>query len=252
MKILITIVFTLSFLSVIQAQTKISRKIPVNKTKEIDIELPYASTIEVNSWIKNEVWLEANVILDSGKLDHHFELITAGHFNDMRIASTYGSLFKQEKSFFDFFSKKNEATIINVTGEEQEKHLTVDGVSIKENYKIIIPENIKLTLNSTAANITIAFFNGDLVVESVSGDIKVVHYHGDMSLKTVSGKIDIVVGKTTNIQAKTIVGKIYNEDGIPNLIIGEKTIGSFAIGKSTDSIHEITLTSVSGNIHLRN
>ena len=231
----------------IQAQTSIEKKIPINNIKNISIELPYANSIEIETWDQKYISIRAIVNIEEGKLDDHFKLKVVERFNSLEIASTYNKLFKKKKSFFDFFSNKNKATIITQSAKDEK--IVIDGITIEATYSIYIPKDLELNLKSSTGNVSIVNFIGDLSTDIVSGDITVDEYQGNMKLKTVSGKIDIKINQTDALEIETIIGKIFKANRISRLVIGEKLIGSLATRKSDGN--SIELTTVSGDIHLK-
>ncbi|WP_299764469.1 hypothetical protein [uncultured Dokdonia sp.] len=234
----------------LKAQRAIEKKIPIDNATNISIDFPYASSIDINTWEKNEVYIKATVTIDDGKRNDHFEFEIKKRLNTVYIEASYGKLLKKEKGFFRFLSNKDASTIIKIGNEENGNQNSVNGISIKTVYTMYVPQNLNVELNSKSANVTIPIFYGNLVTDIISGNIQVGTHQGDMTLKTVSGSITIKIDDTDSIDAKTTLGNIFKKGKIPELIIGEKIVGSFATRNLNTGNHSIILTTISGDIHL--
>ena len=150
------------------AQQSIAKKIPIEGRTNISVELPYAKTIEINTWSKNEVFIEGSVTIEEGKYDDYFKLKIKERANTLSIQSNYGKLFKKEKRFFDFSSRSNKGTTIKM-GHEEDENLTVDGIAITAVYVIHIPQYLALMLKSNSANVISTSFDGNLTTDIISG-----------------------------------------------------------------------------------
>ncbi|WP_394748935.1 DUF4097 family beta strand repeat-containing protein [Spongiimicrobium salis] len=234
----------------LEAQKTLEREIPIGRADHIMLTLPYARTIKVHSWQKNEILLKASVRIDNGKLDDHFNLDIKERSNGIRIKSSYGRLFKKQKKSKGIFSNKDRGTTIKMDGDTEHDEITINGIPIHAEYVLYAPENIALTVKSTAGNLTITSFDGNLIADIISGNITINQYNGDMTLKTISGHIAMKIGKALSLKAETTIGKIKKEGQIPKIIIGEKLIGSFAQGNFDQGLHDVELSTVSGNIRL--
>ena len=153
--------------------------------------------------------------------------------------------------FFDFLFSKDKNTVIEKLSDGDEG-LTVDGTLVEITYELFIPENMALNLESYSANVTIDTYNGALNLDTTVGNILVNDYNGNVTINTVSGRIDMIVGKASSFSVKSTIGKIYKKGHIPQLIIGEKIVGSFASGNFSDGFHTVSLNTVVGDIYLSN
>lgn len=248
---LITTLLAIAFSFQLTAQMTIEKEVKLLKSKKININLPYAKSIDLQSWPNNYILIKAVVSIQDGDLNHQYSLNVKEQKNSIDLSSNYGTLFSKKQGLLNLFRNRDMSTTIKLGKSEGREDVVIDGISVKVIYTISIPHDNMVTLESNSGNLNISHFEGELTGNITSGDVAVKKYRGNVSLTTVSGNIDFKVSDTSNLNAKATLGKIIKESPISSLLIGEKRIGSFATRQLKDADEDVQLSTTIGTIKLR-
>ncbi|MFY0601018.1 MAG: hypothetical protein JXR03_15185 [Cyclobacteriaceae bacterium] len=198
-----------------QAQSYTEESLSVKSHKYLELDLAYGDEIEIKSWDKSEVKVEAQFTINDGEDDDIFEL-------------KKGS--SGETLYFELVKENWDKPVIpgnNTLCWKSEIH-----------YTIYIPKGMSLHAKTISAGFTIRSFDGLINLETISGDI-------DITLRE---------GEGFDFQAKTISGDIYSDldieypkgkDGLRQMV------GIDVFGRVNRGGEKLMLKTISGNIFLR-
>lgn len=226
MKELALILFVFAALTA-QAQRNVEKEVAY-KDQPVEVDLAFASEIEMKTWNRKLIKIEATVQTEDEKYTEMYQLeINA---SDSKI--TIGS---NTKEIFEAHRKANSGWNNDLEHEF--------------NYTLFIPEGVKLELSSVTGSVTSQFLEGDIKIDLVTGDINIEKFKGDLDLKSVTGKIDLPV-KDSSYSAKTVMGSIHgNQD--PQAERKSKFVGEEVNRDFEGSQNRLTLNTVTGDIYLK-
>jgi hypothetical protein len=233
----LTLTLLLGLISLtINAQKIIEKKIDYNN-QFIDIEVKFASLIEVKTWEKSIVYFKADITTENGKFQDRFKLEIDENSRNITINSKAEPVFK---AFHDEWDKNN-------PGKKKRYYNTGD--MYKFNYVIYIPKNAKFKISSINGDLKSEVIDGTFEADLINGNIDIATYSGILDLTTINGEIDLKVSNT-KLVAETIHGDIYADENLSFMSsdrhVGQKIKGSR--GKASSNLH---LNTINGNMYLR-
>ena len=148
-------------------------------SKQVDLNLKFASTIKVTSWSRNELGLKTIITASSDELRKLHEV-------DVKEGKVL-----QIETGYTMKSMKNNDYECWSCNEENGEHCKCLEVS----YEIHLPPGAELKL------------------ESISGDIEIDGFEGETQAKTTSGYVDLGLdsGANRNLSFKSVTGEIYTD-----------------------------------------
>ena len=207
------------------------------KNQFIDVEVKFASLIEVKTWDKSTVYFKANLTTEDGKFQDRYELDIEEGANTISIASIAEPVFK---AFHNEWNKNN-------PGKKKRYYNTGDIYEF--NYVIYIPKNAKFKISSINGHLKSEVIEGDFEADLINGDIEIAKYSGELDLSTINGEIDLKM-INANLVAETIHGDIYADEKLKftstDRHVGQKISGS--LGKASNRLR---LNTINGNMYLR-
>ena len=235
MKKQITILLALFIVFSINAQRNIEKTVSISKNQELFVNFKFASTIKIEQWNKNEVFVKAEVTIDDGKGNGYFSIKSSKRNNNIKLVSDFGDYYKnRNKQRNVYFSKDccNSKTEII--------------------YTLYIPKGTKVTIKSISGSVMADEFTGTLVTDLISGDVTLKKHSGELQLKTISGNLDVVITNAT-LRAKTLTGTIYSNLEID--LDSNTSKNNSGYNKINGIINKggknVTFETISGNIYLR-
>lgn len=211
----------------VQAQRKVQKQIDYNN-ELVEIEFPLASHIELRTWDKASIVVEASAETEDPEDAEAFNVEIDKSGSNIRIASN-------TKKMFGVDDKAGRAM-----------HNEGD---FDFNYVVYVPEGVQLNVSSVLGNLTSEFLKGDISIGLVTGDIDIEEFEGDLQLKSITGKIRLPV-KKASFKAKTLMGQIYaNEDSAVKK--NDEFIGQEMSLNSPKSRDQLSLETITGNIYLQ-
>lgn len=227
----------LLLISKLNAQQKITQSYTTKGINNVLINLKYAKNIELKSWNKKELVVQAIVNMNNNKDNHFFSLKNKKSNGKFFINSDYKNFFK--------FNNKN----VIITNKKQNcKH---NYNSIIVTYTVFVPEKINLEIKSISGNVEVENYNGKLDLNLTSGNITIKKITKEMNLKTISGDIDVYVSDAY-LKAETISGSIYSNLDITFSNKNKlKLFKTKIIGKVNKGNLSLNLKTISGDIFLR-
>jgi len=229
MKNLILLNFIVLFVSATYAQRNVEENFKISGDEQISFNFKFAGDIKVIQWNKQEVKIDASVLVDNGEGNGAYSLKSEASSGEIRIYSDFG----------DYFEQRNN-TVINNCNRKTEI-----------SYVVYVPKNCKLKVKSITGNVLSDSFSGKLETDLIAGNVELQKYDGELMLKTISGNLDVTLNKA-EIDAKTLTGTIYSDLDITSLNnSNEKSVASRVKGTVNNGGKRTKLETISGNIYMR-
>lgn len=220
----------------LQSQKIIEKNIDYNN-QVIDVEVKFASDIQVKTWDKQTVYFKADIQTEDGE---HLDLYTLNveeNTNSINISSDSKALFK----FYHDQWNKNRA--------EDDRRYYHTGKWYEFSYVLYVPKNAIFTVSSINGDLDAEIIEGNFTADLINGNIAIKKYNGNLDLRTINGEIDLVMANSRLI-AETIHGNIYADENlklkVTDRYVGQKVEGSFDGAKN-----RLRLNTINGNMYLR-
>lgn len=216
----------------LHAQKVIEKNIPF-KNQRIEVEVKFASEIEVKTWDKSTVYFKADISTDEGKYLELYEL-------DIDEGNGYISIVSEAEQVFKAFHKERE--------QSGRKYYYTDDM-YDFNYVLYVPKNADFSVSSINGNLSSDVIEGNFTADLINGDIEIKKYAGNLELKTINGEIDLYV-KNTSLMAETIHGNIYADENM-KLNVTDRHVGQKIMAVMGQATHTLQLNTINGNMYLR-
>jgi len=218
------------------AQKTIEKNIDYNKDQEINIDLDFATNIEIKTWEKSSVYIKADLSTDDEKFLDLYTLNISEGTSGINIKSDALPIFEA----FQEEDKKSQT-------KQKENYIYVSPKH-EFNYVLYIPKGSKVKVSSISGNLNSENIEGDFTVDLISGNISIKKYKGNLDLTTISGEIDLKM-INTSLTAETIQGNIYADEKL-NFSSTDRIIGQKIDGKTDNAVNTLKVNTVTGNIYL--
>ncbi len=203
----------------------------------IDMDVRFASEIEVKTWDNPTVYFKADIVTEDGKYLESYKLEVTESSSSINITSDPQELFE---AFYDEWNKNR---------PEGQKRYYHTKNTYRFNYVLYVPKNATFKVSSINGNLAADIIEGDFTADLINGDIEIKKYIGDMDLKTINGEIDLVM-KNSRLIAETIHGNIYADENL-ELQVTDNYVGQKVEGKFDSAAHRLRLNTINGNMYLR-
>lgn len=203
----------------------------------IDLEVKFASDIEVKTWDKSTVYLKADITTKDGKFIDLYNLDIKESSSSITIAEEAIPVFKAFQEEWD----KNHPGAKNRGFMEDDTY--------EFNYVLYVPKNARFKVSSINGDLKAEVIEGNFTAELINGNIDIKTYDGDMDLQTINGEIDLVM-KNSRLVAETIHGNIYADEKL-NLKVTDRYVGQKVEGSFDKATHRLKLNTINGNMYLR-
>lgn len=234
-KIIITAFVGLATLS-LSAQKIIEKNFNYSG-QSIDLEVKFASHIEVRTWDKSTVYFKADLTTKDGKFLDLYKLDIDENSSSIDIASDAIPLFKAFQDEWD----RNHPNSKNRGYMEDDTY--------EFNYVLYVPKGATFKVSSINGDLKSELIEGDFTADLINGDINIKKYNGDMDLRTINGEIDLVM-KNSRLIAETIHGQIYADEKL-ELTVTDRFVGQKVEGQFDSATHRLNLNTINGNMYLR-
>lgn len=205
--------------------------------QSIDLEVKFASHIEVKTWDKSTVYFKADITTKDGKFLDLYKLDIDENKSSIDIASDAIPLFK---AFQDEWDR-------NHPNSEHRGYMEDDTYGF--NYVLYVPKGATFKVSSINGDLESEIIEGDFTADLINGDINIKKYNGDMDLRTINGEIDLVM-KNSRLIAETIHGQIYADEKL-ELTVTDRFVGQKVEGQFDSATHRLNLNTINGNMYLR-
>ncbi len=162
----------------------------------IDLDVKFASNIEVKTWDKSTVYFKADITTKDGKFIDQYDLDIDEGSSSITITEDAIPVFKAFQNEWD----KNHPGLKD-RGFMEDNTYTF-------NYVLYVPKNASFKVSSINGELQSDIIEGNFTADLINGDIDIKKYNGDMDLQTINGAIDLVM-KDTQMVAETFNGNIY-------------------------------------------
>ncbi len=232
----LAIILTAGLISLVANAQKVIEKNIDYKDQYIDIELKFASEIEVKTWDKSIVYFKADISTEDGE---YLDLYT---LNFVESNSKIGIYSEPEKLFKKLWREREKKT--GKTGD-----YFVTGEEYEFNYTLFIPKNAKFKISSINGSLKSEVIEGDFTADLINGNIKIEKYAGTLSLKTINGEIDMEM-TNADLVAETLHGDIYADEKL-KFDSEHRNVGQKIAGVTGQASNRLKLNTINGNIYLR-
>lgn len=203
----------------------------------IDLDVKFASDIEVKTWDKSTVYFKADITTEEGKYLDLYKLKVDEGSSTISIVSDAKALFE---AFHDEWNNSN---------PDKKKRYYFNGTTYEFNYVLYVPKNARFKVSSINGNLSAELIEGDFTADLINGDINIKKYSGDMDLKTINGEIDLTMTNTKMV-AETLNGNIYADENL-KLQVTDRHVGQKVEGSFDNAMHRLKLNTINGNMYLR-
>lgn len=195
------------------AQTKVTESANVTSQDLLELKFDFADEIKVETWDKNEVYVEVSVSINDGEYDDIFTL-------EKRVTSRSITI-AMDKNMWDKIEKKGNNCSFNTDLY----------------YTVKMPKNMKVEAYTINGDYTLNRYPIDMKLKTISGDIDIYVGSGgiDFKAKTISGE----VYSDLNITYPD------GQDGLHQMV------GMNVKGQVNNGGTPMELETISGNIYLR-
>ncbi len=202
----------------------------------IELEVKFASNIEVKTWDKSTVYFKADISTRDGKYQDLYKLNVKESNGFISIASDAEAIFK---AFHDEWNKNH----------PDDKRYYHTGSMYRFNYVLYVPKNATFSVTSINGDLKADIIEGDFTADLINGNIDIKKYNGAMDLQTINGEIDLVLANS-RLTAETIHGQIYADEKL-NLQVTDRHVGQKVEGSFKGGTHRLRLNTINGNMYLR-
>ncbi len=216
---------------------KVIEKNLAYKNQYIDVDLKFASEMEVKTWDKQTVYFKAEVTTKDGKFLDAYELNIDENNDYINIVSKAEPVFKK---FQDEWNREN---------SDKKRRYYNSGDWYEFNYVLYVPKNAKFKVSSINGHLKSEVIEGNFTADLINGDIDIKKYSGDLDLSTINGEIDLRMINTTMV-AETIHGNIYADEKL-NFKSTDRHVGQKVEGSFDKATNRLRLNTINGNMYLR-
>ena len=203
----------------------------------IDVELSFASLIEVRTWDKSTVYFKADITTKEGKYLDAYVLDINESASTIAITSDAGEVFKK---FQDEW---------NDSHPDQKKRYYNTGDMYDFNYVLYVPKNAKVKVSSINGDLKSEIIEGEFAADLINGDIEIANYTGSLDLNTINGEIDLTM-INADLVAETIHGDIYADKNL-KFTSTDRHVGQKITGRIGKGSNRLRLNTINGNMYLR-
>jgi len=220
----------------ISAQKVIEKSMDYNN-QFIDVDLKFASTIEVKSWDRSSVYFKADIYAKEEKfLDYyHLDIGT----NGSRISIT-----SEAEPMFEAYQ---DDCLENNPNRKENCYNTGDHYKFK--YVLHVPKGAKVKISSINGDLKSEVMEGNFTIDLINGDIEIDRYAGMLELSTINGAIDLRM-IDASLVAETIHGDIYADEKL-KFKSSDRHVGQKVSGQTANGSNSLFLNTINGNMYLR-
>lgn len=226
---LLAIACLLLALAPVSAQKIIEKNLPYTKGQKVELNLKFGDKIQVNAWDKNEVYIKAEVLINSGKLN---DALIMNFTSDKDEISVTADFDKEQMK-----KGKREDCPPTDDGSFRGYHDGNSYVCSEITYQVFLPKGADLRMETISANIELKDLTGPIYAKSISGFV-------DMNWPA---------GKGASVSMKSITGELYSDLDIAYLNKKDtpQHVGYLLKGTVNGGGPEVYLESISNDIYLR-
>ncbi len=202
----------------------------------IDVEVKFASDIEVKTWDRPTVYFKADI---STKDEKYLELYTLNVKKSVGFISISSDTKAIFKAFHDEWNSNR--------SDDKRYYHTSDMYEF--DYVLYVPKNATFTVTSINGDLRAEVIEGDFTADLINGNIDIKKYKGNLDLKTINGEIDLFLSNS-RLTAETIHGQIYADENL-ELKVTDRHVGQKVVGSFDAASNRLRLNTINGNMYLR-
>ncbi len=203
----------------------------------IDLEVSFATHIEVKTWDRSTVYFKADITTKDGKYLDAYKLDIDESSKFISIASDAEGLFKK---FQDEWNNAN---------PNRKKRYYINGDTYEFNYVLYVPKNATFKISSINGDLESEMIEGEFSADLINGDISIANYSGSLDLNTINGEIDLKM-LNADLVAETIHGDIYADKNL-KFVSTDRNVGQKISGSVGKGSNRLRLNTINGNMYLR-
>lgn len=231
------LIILIGFISLSTNAQKIIEKTFDYKNQYINLDVKFASNIEVKTWDKSQVYFKAHIYTEDAQFQDFYKLNIKEETTKISIISEAEAVFKAYRK--DCLQKN----------PDKKRNCYNTGDLTEFNYVLYVPKNTEFKISSINGDLKSEILEGDFTADLINGDIDIKKYAGKLDLSTINGEIDLRM-QNTKLVAETIHGDIYADEKLKfnhtNRHVGQKISGQVADGENS-----LQLNTINGNMYLR-
>ena len=232
------LIFSLGLISLSTNAQKIIEKNIDYKNQYIDVDVKFASLIEVKTWDKSTIYFKADIKTKDGKFLDKYELDIEEGERTVSITSKAEPYFK---AYHDDWNKNNP--------DKKERYYFNSENMYTFKYVIYIPKNAQFKISSINGDLKSEVIEGKFEADLINGDIDIAKYSGELDLNTINGEIDLKM-MNANLVAETIHGDIYADEKL-KFSSTDRHVGQKISGTLGEASNRLRLNTINGNMYLR-
>lgn len=205
-------------------------RLPLKEGQQAVLNLRFADKIEVKTWDKKELYIQAHITINDGWLNEAHKIDTIVTENAIEISTGFDEETIR-RSKYNNCSGRNRSTH-NFSGHVDRNYSICHTI----NYTVFLPPRTGLEL------------------ETISGNIEISKMTSTIDAKSISGQVDLTIDKNekADVLLESVTGRSYTEPAMFETKDGLQSLLSRKInGQLNGGGRRIHLESVSGNVRLR-
>ncbi|SHG75419.1 hypothetical protein [Flagellimonas flava] len=220
----------------LQGQKIIEKNIAYSN-QTVDLDVKFASDIEVKTWDKSTVYFKAEIFVKEEGYQDLYRLDVRENSSTISISSDADALLK---ALHKLWEKED-------SNGRRRHYITSDLYEF--NYVLYVPKKARFTVSSINGDLRSELIQGEFTADLINGNIDIKKYNGNMDLKTINGEIDLVI-RDSRLYAETIHGLIYADEDL-NLKVTDRHVGQKVEGNLGNATYRLKLDTINGNMYLR-
>ena len=219
----------------LNAQKILEKNIDYNR-QSIDLDLKFASQIEIKTWDKPTIYVKADITMEDKMYQDMFVLNVEENGSKIKIGDNSETLFQE---IWEEKEKKS----------DKNKNYFAVGDDYDFNYVIYLPKNVTCKISSINGSLKSENLEGDFETDLINGNIEIGRYSGNLKLSTINGEIDLPM-VNTSLKAETIHGNIFADEKL-KFKVEDGIVGQKIVGRTENAKNALQLNTINGNMYLR-
>jgi hypothetical protein len=227
----VKLIIILCLTTLIGSAQKVIEKNLDHKGQFIEMNVAFASEIEVKTWDNSGIYFKATLSSEEPELLDSY---------DLKIKEGDGliSIASDTEEFFDAYRTKRK--------KENKKYWCQE---YEFNYILYVPKKAKFLVKSINGSITSDMIDGEFEADLINGNIEISKYSGNLKLNTINGEIDLNIGSNSFV-AETIHGDIYADENL-KIKSFDRHVGQKVESLASNGNTKLKMNTINGNMYLR-
>ncbi len=264
MKQLCAILIALALPCLILAQGTIEKSYPIAGKSEVMLEFHWGD-VEVVSWSGSEVKVEGTVLINGSPKAEVFEVDSKTSQNRLTITSDadFDGIEKVttivRPDGTKIYKNGGNTSLFQTIGDEEVDKVFI-GRDVDAKFKVYIPQNVKLLMESTYGNIKLSEYFEGMDILSTYGSVDVILSElkddPEMKIESTYSNVDLSLPENANakLHIKSGYGSVYTDMDFETDVKGRSDgceFGQDITGVLNKGTGSIALESGYSNVYLR-